>query len=105
MVTGKVEDGKIHLRWTPAAKTGFVYYKVVIAKEEDRPKYPENGYLYCITNINETYATIDSDAAYNGGDFGKYLKPGQKYYFSVTAVYEDEKLYGNAISLTCPPRD
>jgi hypothetical protein len=33
------------------------------------------------------------------------LKPGQKYYFNVTAVYEDEMLHGNAISLTYPPRD
>lgn len=101
-VTGKVENGHIVIRWNKIEDTRFRYYKVVVSKDNPYPRYPEDGYLYYITDNNTTYAVIDNHEAYTDGDFGKYLVPGQKYYFSVTAVYEDIKLPGNAVSLVYP---
>ncbi len=86
------------------SKENFKYYKVVISKNSSSPKYPDDGYLYYLTDVNNTTAVIDNKTPYNGGDFGKYLTPGQKYFFSVTAVYNDKKIYGNSISLAFPPQ-
>lgn len=101
-VTGKVVDGHIVLQWTPVTSSGFNYYKVVISKDVSNPKYPEDGYLYYFTDVNKTSCVIDNSSAYNGGSFGEYLVPGQKYYFSITAVFGDRKIVGNAIQLTYP---
>lgn len=102
-VTGKVSDGKILLQWTPVSSSaGFNYYKVVISKDVSNPKYPEDGYLYYFTDVNKTSCVIDNSSSYNGGSFGEYLIPGQKYYFSITAVYNDKKIVGNAVQLTYP---
>lgn len=102
-VTGKLSDGKIVLNWTPVTSSeGFHYYKVVISKNDSNPRYPEDGYLLYYSDANKTSCVIDNSKAYNGGDFGKYMTPGQKYYFSITAVYDDRKIIGNAIQLTWP---
>lgn len=102
-VTGKVSDGKIILNWTPVASSeGFHYYKVVISKNVSNPKYPQDGYLFYYSDVNKTSCVIDNSSAYNGGDIGKYLVPGQKYYFSITAVYKDRKIFGNSVQLTYP---
>lgn len=101
-VTGKIDGSKIVLNWQPVTGDGFNYYKVVISKNNSRPKYPEDGYLYYFTDKNQTTATIDNSSAYNGGDFGGYLVPGEKYYFSITVVYGDRKLPSNTISLVYP---
>ena len=77
-------------------------YKVVISKNNPNPKYPDDGYMYWITDRNQNFAVIDTVTQYTGGDFGKYLKPGEKYYFSITAVYTDSKVSGNVVQLTCP---
>ncbi|MCX7749061.1 MAG: anti-sigma factor domain-containing protein [Clostridia bacterium] len=102
IVTGGVENGKIKLRWQPASGEGFNYYKIVASKSNANPKYPEDGYLYFITDRNKTEAVIDSTMAYNSGDFGGYLIPGEKYYFSVTTVYHSGAAGGNALYLTVP---
>lgn len=101
-VTGKVSDGKILLQWTPVSSSGFNYYKVVISKNVSNPRYPDDGYLYYFSDVNKTSCVIDNGSSYNGGDFGKYLEPGQKYYFSITAVYDNKKIVGNAVQLTYP---
>ncbi|MCX7841624.1 MAG: S-layer homology domain-containing protein [Clostridia bacterium] len=101
-VSGNIENGKIVLRWNAVKDRRFRYYKVVVSKNNPYPSYPEDGYLYCIEDSNTTYAVIDNREAYNGGDFGSYLIPGQKYYFSVTVVYEDVKLRGNVIQIAYP---
>lgn len=74
----------------------FVGYRVVISKNDTTPQFQDNGYLYYYTNREVTSAKIDNSAAYNNGDFGKYLVNGQKYYFSVTAVYEDNRYVTSA---------
>ncbi len=101
-VTGKVSDGKIVLNWTPVTSEGFHYYKVVISKDVSNPKYPEDGYLCYYTDVNKTSCVIDNKSAYKGGSFGEYLVPGQKYYFSITAVFGNRKIVGNAVQLTFP---
>lgn len=101
-VSGKVVGNKIVLKWTPVEDEGFQYYKVVVSNHTSKPKYPENGYLYAISDINTTSANIDNSSPYNNGDFGEYLTPGQNYYFSVTAVFSDRKAYGNTVRLKFP---
>lgn len=100
VVSANSESGKIVIRWTPAKNERFMYYKVVASKHNPNPKYPENGYLYCITDINTTQAVIDNSQCYDGGDFGGSFASGQNYYFTVTAVYEDRKVTGNAVEMT-----
>lgn len=101
-VTGKVVDGHVILNWTPVKGSGFNYYKVVISKDVSKPRYPEDGYLCYYSDINKTSCVIDNSSAYYGGSFGEYLVPGQKYYFSITAVFDDRKIVGNAVQLTYP---
>lgn len=72
-------------------------YKVVISKNNPAPKYPDDGYMFRITDRNRNYAIISSSDHYNGGDFSGYLQPGKTCYFSITAVYSDVKVAGNAV--------
>jgi|LSQX01.1.fsa_nt_gb hypothetical protein len=102
VLRGSVVGKKIVLTWSPVDPSGFVYYKVVISKDDSTPVYPEDGYLYVISDVNKTNAVIDNSSPYNGGGFGKYLISGQKYYFSITAVYENEKISGNTVQLIYP---
>lgn len=105
LIKGEVVDGKVVLNWQPAKSEEFEYYKVVVSQFDAKPQYPDNGYLYCLENRNQTSVVINNEEAYNGGDFGKYLKPGQKYYFTITAVFEDKKITGNVISLVYPEKE
>ncbi len=50
----------------------------------------------------ETSYSVYSSTGYNGGDFGGKLVSGQKYYFSITYVYNDKKISSNTLYLTCP---
>lgn len=96
-VSVAMENNTVVVRWNKIASPKLKGYRVVISKKDSTPSYPENGYLYYITDTNKNYALINNSAAYNNGDFGKYLTKGEKYYFSVTAVYEDRNVAGNAV--------
>jgi hypothetical protein len=102
VVTCKVDGSRIVLSWTPADDNGFNYYKVVVSKSNPYPRYPQDGYMFVIGERNKTSQSIDVSNGYNGGDFGGKLVAGQKYYFSVTSVYSDEKIPGNALYLEVP---
>lgn len=98
-----IENGKLVLKWNKIDSSYFDGYKVVISKNSSSPKYPDNGYLYYITDKNTTSAVIDNRSAYNGNsDFGQYLVKGQTYYFSVTAAYDDRNVAGNAVQYVYP---
>lgn len=97
VVYTSVENGNLVVRWNRIASDKFEGYRVVISKNKTAPKYPEDGYQYNITDRNKTYAVINNGDKYNGGDFGGYLAKGEKYYFSVTAVYKDRRVAGNAV--------
>lgn len=101
-LTYKIIDGKIALYWNKVDGDDFNYYKVVISKDNKNPKYPEDGYLYYFTDVYKTSCTVDIDDPYNGGDFGGYLESGEDYYFSITAVYGDEKNAGNVVKIEVP---
>jgi hypothetical protein len=93
------KEGKIIMEWSKAQAHNFKYYKIVASKYDETPSYPDNGYLYCITDINTLRTEINNSSAYQGGDFGEYFVSGHKYYVTVTAVYEDRKVTGNAVKV------
>lgn len=96
-------DNKLVVKWNKISSTKLSGYKIVISKNDSTPAYPDNGYLYYITDKNQTSAVIDNSTAYNGtSDFGSYLTKGEKYYISVTAVYTDKVIAGNAVHKTYP---
>jgi hypothetical protein len=99
VVSASVENGILILKWSKIDSPKFKEYRVVISKNDSTPRYPENGYLYTITDPNRTIAVINNNDEYNSGDFGKYLTKGEKYYFSVTAVYDDGRAYGNTVRM------
>jgi PKD repeat protein len=101
-VTGTIQDGKIRLDWDVITNPCLQGYKVVISKNNPNPKYPDDGYMFWITDRNTNHAVISSTDHYNSGDFGGYLQPGESYYFSITAVYSDAKVAGNAVELVYP---
>jgi PKD repeat protein len=102
-VSGSItQDNKVRLDWDVITNPCLQGYKVVISKNNPNPKYPDDGYMFWITNRNTNYSVISSTDHYNGGDFGGYLQPGQSYYFSVTAVYSDTKVAGNVVELVYP---
>jgi hypothetical protein len=97
---GKVVDNSVVLKRSPVTKPGLAYYKVVMAKYNKTPAYPDSGSIACIT---QTDYTIKPGSKYSGGDFGGTVKAGETYYFSVTAVYDDGKTVpGNVITLKMP---
>jgi|GEM_PF-415321 len=97
VVTSSVENGRLVIRWNKIDSPKLQGYRVVASKSDSTPAYPENGYLYWITDKNRNYAVIDNSTPYNSGDFGKYFISGETYYFSVTAVYDDKVVEGNTI--------
>lgn len=96
-VTVAEENGRLVVRWDKIASSNLQGYKVVASKGDSTPSYPDNGYLYYITDKNKNYAVVDNSTPYNNGDFGKYFTKGQSYYFSVTAVYNDRNVAGNVV--------
>lgn len=101
IVTVITHDDKLEVTWNKIDSPKFKGYRVVISKEDSTPEYPENGYLYYITDKNQTSAIIDNSTPYKGNsDFGEYLKNGEKYYINVTAVYTDKNVSGKAVRKT-----
>lgn len=102
LLNGTTADGKIRLDWDVITNPCLQGYKVVISQNNPDPKYPDDGYMFWITDRYTNYSVISESNHYNGGDFGGYLQPGETYYFSITAVYPDAKVPGNVISLAYP---
>lgn len=103
-VSAYVDGDHIHISWDKApSDDGFCYYKVVFSKTDSTPKYPDNGYLYCISNIDETSCNAAPGQDYcNGGECIGRLEAGETYYISVTYVYNDSKKYGSVKRVTMP---
>lgn len=92
-------SGGIKLEWTEAVRSGFQGYKVVASLTDASPKYPDNGYAYYITDIDDNEAYLSVGNSYNGGDF-EVFKSGKTYYVSITYLYENGKRYTNVIRVT-----
>lgn len=102
VVTGEVYDDHVVLKWQVIDDPRLEGYRVVISKNNSKPVYPDDGYLYYITDEDQNSVVIDGEDPYRNGDFGRYLVPGERYYFSVTAVYSDRNVRGNAVALIWP---
>lgn len=98
-VTAAIENGKLVLRWNKIENAKLKNYRVVASKGDSTPSYPDDGYLVSISDSNRNYAVIDNTTAYTNGDFGNYFTKGERYYFSVTAVYDDKNVAGNAVRI------
>ena len=96
-----VEKGRIILKWDQIDHPLFEGYKVVAAQNDKSPIYPENGYLQWIPDKYKTSTEIWTGTEYYEGDFDKF-KAGEKVYVSVTAVYQDKKIRGNAVLVEVP---
>jgi len=86
---------------------GFFLYStvkdpVVASKTDSTPRYPENGYYTYITDSSIVSCNIYPGDEYQSGDFDGKFKSGQEYFFSITAVFGDKKIPGNAVKLKMP---
>lgn len=100
----KSSSGKLVLQWKKVTDPRLQGYKVVISKDNPTPAYPNDGYLYWITDPDQTSAVVDNSSKYNSGDFGGYLVPGETYYFSVTVLYDGGKVSTNTLKLKYPDK-
>ncbi|HEX2944342.1 MAG TPA: S-layer homology domain-containing protein [Clostridia bacterium] len=98
VMSSSVENGRLVLRWTKIESSNLLGYRVSASKNNITPKYPDNGYLYWITDHDKNYAVIDNSTAYTNGDFGGYFVKGEHYNFAITAVYKDRNITGNVIT-------
>lgn len=98
----RISGDKALLTWERIDSSKFEGYKVVISKSDSTPKYPDNGYMYYITDKNTTNAEVTAGDSYNGGDFGGTLESNVYYYFSITVLYSDGKVAGNTVKVKLP---
>lgn len=108
-IEGKVPEVKVSkadkglvVQWQALDTKGLQGYKVVASKTDETPVYPENGYAKWITNLDTLSYYIEPGTFYSGGDIGGKFKPGETYYFSVTAVYDSGKIAGNTVKFVMP---
>jgi hypothetical protein len=95
-ISGGITDSTISLSWDRIADEGFDGYKVVASFSNPNPSYPGDGYLYYITERDQT------SKSFNVSKLGSFT-PGAVCYFSITVLYTDgTKKAGNSIALTMP---
>ncbi|MBI9014451.1 MAG: S-layer homology domain-containing protein [Clostridiales bacterium] len=102
VVEAVVIDGRLVVEWGEISTSGLQGYKIVASKSNPNPVYSQDGYAFWITDLSVHRKEIYPGTSYNGGDLGGSYKSGEKYYVSVTAVYSDGKIPGNAIYITMP---
>lgn len=100
-VSVKVVDKGLKVEWTKTPSEGFSYYKVVMSISDSSPSYPDDGYIAVISDVSQTSYTIKAGSGYNGGDV-ESVTAGQKYYITITAVYNHGKYTGNVVRKTVP---
>lgn len=102
-VTAYTKGDRVVLIWNRINDRKLKGYAVVISKNNSQPGYPQDGYLTILSDRNANYIEIGVNSKYNGGDFGVYVKNGEEYYFSVTAIYEGNVyVKGNAVKMRMP---
>ncbi len=96
-VTGSVSGEAVKISWTKATASNFSGYKVVASTTNPNPKYPNDGYIKYITDINTTSISLYEGT---GGLVGDTY-----YYFSITYLYSDgSTIAGNAVKLKVPKK-
>lgn len=102
-ISESIEDNKVRLTWDRISDPQLRSYYVVISKNNPNPSYPDDGYVTGTIDPGTNFTDIDTTMLYHGGDFGGHLIPGEKYYFSVASVYNDNTVVpGNPVLLTWP---
>ena len=101
-VSVTVVDDHLLVEWNTISLEGLEGYKIVASKKNPNPVYSADGYAKFITNLSSRSFIITKNTKYNGGDLDSNFKPGEKYYISVTAIYSNSKIPGNAIRITMP---
>lgn len=102
-VAAYTKGDKVVLVWNRINDKKFKGYAVVISKNNSSPGYPQDGYFKIFSDRNVNYVEIGVNSKYNNGDFGVYIKSGEEYYFSITAIYEGNVyVKGNAIKMKIP---
>jgi len=98
-----VVGSEVVVEWNRIEDERLVGFKVVASFANEHPAYPDDGYLFWISDPTCVRATACVDDGYNGGDFEGSFVPGTAYWFSVTAIYEVDgewvKVAGNAVSV------
>lgn len=100
----------IKFNWTPLDSSSlsyngknysnFHYYKIVASKTNSSPKYPEDGYLTYISDSHaSSWALNPSLDRYN---LSPELESGETYYFSITYVFDNGKVYSNSVKHKVP---
>jgi hypothetical protein len=97
MVEGRVSGESIILSWEKARAEGFQGYKIVASETNPNPRYPDDGYIEYITDRDTTSFSLYEGM---GG-----LKANTNYYFSVTYLYDGDKVIGNAVQLKVPEKE
>lgn len=92
------KGNEAELKWTRVKHPNFKYYKVVVSQNDKTPEYPENGYMFVISNPDEKDIDIHLGDEASESDFGKIVA-NQLYYISITAVYEDKKITSNVVEM------
>ena len=91
------QTGYILVDWEAIEDEELKGYKIVISKNNETPVYAADGYLVYLTDKTMTSYIIDNQLAYNDGDFGSYLEDMDSYYISVSAIYNQKIVPGNAV--------
>lgn len=102
VVDVQVLEGRILVEWSEISKVGLEGYKIVASKSNPNPVYSDDGYVYWIQDLTVLSKEIYPNTTYNGGDLGGKFLSGEDYYVSVTAVYSDAKIPGNAVLVNMP---
>jgi hypothetical protein len=93
------DEDEAKLFWTEINHPNFKYYKVVVSEKDKTPKYPDNGYMYAISNSDNNDVEIEVGDKGNHSDFYK-IESGKSYYVSVSAVYKDRVLTSNVVGMS-----
>lgn len=99
-ITSTKNDGKLKLNWTEINSADIRGYKVIISKDNEKPKYPKDGYYRFLQNTD--HVEIIANSNYNGGDIS-IIKPNDYYYFNVNTLYKDGSVkLSNTLKLKVP---
>lgn len=97
-----VVNGKVVVEWSEINRSGLNGYKIVASKSNPNPVYSQDGYAFWLTDLDTHRKEFSAGTSYSGGDLDGKFVSGESYYISVTAVYNDGKIAGNAVKITMP---
>lgn len=93
----EVDEDTVYLKWQKIEHEDFIGYKVVVSKYDSTPSYPDNGYMSYFTDKDVTRVQLKTGQSATDSDFNK-LEAGERYYATITALYEDGKKTSNVVS-------